>query len=145
MTTLLAREHVATRKLWWVGPVAIVSVALANSLIRTIAVAFFGVSGTFQYFQPAYIIGSTIFYLLLALLAFVLVSRFARRPLRTFRVLACVALLASFLTPVLALSGVMPIVGMSVPIFWTMMVMHSVSAVIVVGLLTTLTREQAEQ
>jgi Family of unknown function (DUF6069) len=145
MTTLLARERVAARKLWWVGPVAIVSAALANSLIRTIAVAFFGVSGTFRYFQPAYVTGSTIIYLLLALLAFVVVSRFARRPLRFYRVLAFVALLISFLIPALALSGVMPIAGMNMPIFWTMIVMHVVSAIIVVGLLTTLTREQTEQ
>jgi hypothetical protein len=39
----------------------------------------------------------------------------------------------------------MPIADMNVSIFWTMIVMHVVSAVIVVGLLTTLTREQAKQ
>ena len=88
MTSTLSREHVALRKLWWVGPLTIISAALANSIIRTIAVAFFGVPGTFQYFQATYIIGSTIMYLLLALIAFALVSRFARRPLRFYRVLA---------------------------------------------------------
>jgi hypothetical protein len=145
MTSLLAREHVASRKLWWVGPLTIISAVLANSIIRTIAVAFFGVPGTFQYFQVAYIIGSTIVYLLLALLAFVLVSRFARRPLRFYRWLALVALLVSFLIPAMALGDLMPIAGMNLPIFWTMIVMHVVSALIVVGLLTTLTRAQAEQ
>jgi Family of unknown function (DUF6069) len=144
MTSTLSRDQVALRKLWWVGPLTIISAALANSMIRTIAVAFFGVPGTFQYFQATYIIGSTIMYLLLALIAIVLVSRFARRPLRFYRVLALVALLVSLLMPALALGGLLPIPGMNVSIFWTMIVMHVVSAVIVVGLLTALTREHAE-
>ena len=143
MTSTLSREQVAVRKLWWVGPLTIISAALANLIVRAIAVAFFGVPGTFQYFQAAYVIGSTIIYLLLALIAFVLVSRFARRPIRFYRVLALVALLVSFLIPVMALGGLLPIPGMNAHIFWTMIVMHIVSAVIVVGLLTTLTREQA--
>ena len=140
-----SREHVALYKLWWVGPLAIISAALANTVIRTIAVAFFGVSETFQYFQVASVISNTIVYLLLALIAFALVSRFTHRPIRFYRVLALVALLVSFLMPVLALSGLLPITGMNVPIFWTMIVMHVVSAVIVVGLLTTLTREQTKE
>ncbi len=144
MASTQSSEHVATRKLWWVGPLTIISAALANSIIRTIAVTFFGVSGTFQYFQVTSIIGSTIIYLLLALLAFVLVSRFARRPIRFYRVLALVALLFSLLMPAMALGGLLPIAGMNMSIFWTMIVMHVVSAVIVVGLLTTLTREHAE-
>ena len=93
--------------------------------------------------QVAYVIGSTIIYLPLALTAFALVSRFARRPIRFYRVLALVALLISFLIPAMALGDLMPIPGMNMPIFWTMIVMHGVSAAIVVGLLTTLTREQA--
>ena len=131
-------DHLTLRKLLWVGPLTILIAAIANSIIRAIAVAFFGVSGVFQDLQLPVIIGSTIVYLLVALLAFVLVSRFARRPIRFYRVLAFAALLISFLMPALALSGLMPIAGMNVPIFWTMIVMHIVSAVIVVGLLTTL-------
>ena len=141
MTSMPSREHVALRKLWWVGLLTIVSAIIANFIVRAIAVASFGVSGTFPYFQAATIIISTIIYLLLALLVFALVSRFARRPLRFYRVLAFVALLVSFLIPAMALSGLMPIPGMSTRIFWTMIAMHIVSAVIVVGLLTTLMRE----
>ncbi|MBA2288677.1 MAG: hypothetical protein H0W02_24640 [Ktedonobacteraceae bacterium] len=143
MTSTITHEYIALRKLLWIGPLAIVSAIIANLIVRAIAVAFLGVPATFQYFQPAYIIGSTIIYLLLALIAFALVSRFARRPLRFYRVLALVALLVSFLIPVMALSGLFPIPGMNIHIFWSMIVMHIVSAVIVVGLLTTLTREQA--
>ena len=141
-STIMHESHgtIALRKLVWIGPLAIVSTIIANLIVRTLAIAFFAVSGTFQYFQAAYIIGSSIIYLLLALIAFALVSRFARRPIRVYRALACTALLISFLIPALALSGLMPITGMTLPIFWTMIVMHIVSAVIVVTLLTTLTR-----
>lgn len=145
MISTITHENIALRKLVWVGPLTIISAVIANLIIRTIAVAFFGVPGTFQYFQAAYIITSTIIYLLLALIAFVLVSRFARRPIRFYRVLAFVALLISFLIPVMALSGSLPIPGMSETIFWTMIVMHIVSAIIAVALLTTLSRGPAKQ
>ena len=142
MASTLPREHVAPRKLVWVGPLAIIAAAIANLIVRTIAVTFFGVPGTFQYLQAPYVIGSTIVFLLMAMLAFVLVSRFARRPIRFYRILALVILCVSLLSPVMALVGLFPAPNMSLPIFWTMIVMHIVSAIIVVGLFTTLTREQ---
>ncbi len=143
MSSTTLREHVALRKLIWVGPLTIFITIIADLLIRTIAVAFFGVAETFLDFQAPMIIGGIIVYLLLALIAFVLVSRFARRPIRSYCILAFVALCISFLTPVMALVGRLPAPGMNLTIFWTMIVMHIVSAIIVVGLLTTLTREHA--
>ena len=104
---------------------------------------FSGIPETFQYLQASYIIGSTIVFVLLALLVFVLVNRFARHPIEFYRVLAFVVLCISLLSPVMALIGLIPAAGMNLSIFWTMIVMHCVSAVIVIGLLTTLTREQA--
>jgi Family of unknown function (DUF6069) len=140
MTSILLREHIALRKLLWVRPLTIVCVTIANLIIRTIAVSIFGVPETFQYLQAPTIIGSTIIFLVLA---FVLVNRFAQRPIHFYRILALVALCISFLTPVMALVGLFPAAGMNLTIFWTMIVMHIVSAIIVVSLLTTLTREQA--
>ncbi len=143
MTSTITHKYRAPRKLLWIGPLAIVSAVIANLIVRAIAVAFFGVPGSFQYFQATYIISSTIIYLLLALIAFALVNHFAHRPIRFYRALALVALLISFLIPAMALGGLLPTPGMNVHIFWTMIVMHSVSAVIVVGLLTRrLPREQ---
>jgi len=141
MASTLLREHVALRKLIWVGPLTIVSTIIVNLIIRTIAVSSFGVPETFQYLQASYIIGSTIVFVLMALLAFVLVNRFARRPIQFYRILAFVVLCISFLSPVMALVGLFPAPGMTLSIFWTMIVMHTVSAIIVVGLFTTLTRE----
>ena len=141
MASTLLREQVALRKLIWVGPLTIVFTVIVNLIIRSIAVSIFGVPETFQYLQAPYVIGSTIVFLRVALLAFVLVNRFARRPIRFYRLLAFVVLCISFLSPVMALVGLFPAPGMTLSIFWTMIVMHLVSAIIVVGLFTTLTRE----
>jgi hypothetical protein len=141
MTSTMLHERIALRKLVWVWPLTVVITIIVDLLIRSLAVAFFGVAETFQSFQPATIISGIIVYLLLALLAFVLVSRFARQPLRFYCWLALVALCVSFLTPVMALLGLLPAPGMNLHIFWTMIVMHIVSAAIAVSVLTTLTRE----
>ena len=141
MASTLLREQVALRKLIWVGPLTIVSTVIVNLIIRSIAVSSFGVPETFQYLQAPYVIGSTIVFVLVALFVFVLVNRFARRPIQFYRILAFVVLCISFLSPVLALVGLFPAPGMTLSIFWTMIVMHTVSAIIVMGLFTTLTRE----
>lgn len=142
MASIPLREHVALRKLIWVGPLTIVTTAIANLILRTIAVSVFGVPETFQYLQAPSVIGSTIIFLLVALLAFILVSRFARRPIRFYRVLAFIVLCISFLSPVMALVGLFPAPGMTLSIFWTMIAMHLVSGIITIGLLTTITREK---
>ena len=141
MASTLLREQVALRKLIWVGPLTIVFTVIVNLLIRSIAVSIFGVPETFQYLQAPYVIGSTIVFLLVALLAFVLVNRFARRPIRFYRILAFVVLCISFLSPVMALVGLFPAPGMNLPTFWTMIVMHTVTAMITVSLLTRLSVE----
>ncbi len=140
-TRPISRPGVAMRKLVWVGPLTIVVAALVNLVIRTIAVAFFGVPAGFTYLQAPFVIGSTVIFLVLTLMAFILVGRFARRPVRFYRVLAVVALFVSFLNPVMALAGLFPAPGMNLHIFWTMILMHTVTALITVSLLTGLAVE----
>ncbi len=137
-TRSTSQPGVALGKLFWVGPLAIGASILADLLVRTIAVAFFGVPDRFVYLQAPFIIGSIAFLGVLATLAFALVARLARRPVRLYRLLAGVALLVSFLNPIMALSGRFPAAGMNIHIFWTMIVMHCVAALIMVSLLTLL-------
>jgi hypothetical protein len=132
------QKAAAPGKLVWVGPLIIIVAAIVNMVIRAIAVAAFGVSDSFGYFQANYVIGGTVTYLLLAFLAFVLVARFSQHSVRDYRGLAVGALVVSFITPVLALTGLFPAEGMTLTIFWTMMVMHTVTAIITISLLTTL-------
>jgi hypothetical protein len=136
-----SRKGFALRKLVWVGPLTIIVAVLVNLVIRTIAVAFFGVPDGFTYLQAPYVIGSTVVFLLLALVAFVLVGRVSSHPVRTFRIVAGVALFVSFLNPLMLLAGLFPATGMNLHIFWTMIVMHTVTAIITVSLLTTLAVE----
>lgn len=136
-----SQQRFALRKLVWVGPLTIVVTVLVNLVIRTIAVAFFGVPNGFTYLQAPLVIGSTVVFLLLALAAFILVGRFAHRPVRFYRILALVALFVSFLNPIMLLAGLYPAPGMDLSIFWTMIVMHTVTAIITVSLLTTLAVE----
>jgi hypothetical protein len=137
-------SRVALRKFVWVGPLTIVLAALVNLVIRTLAVAFFGVAERFVYLQAPFVIGSTLVFLVLALLTFVLVGRFTRHPVRIFRIVAGVALVVSLLNPLMLLAGVFPATGMTLPIFWTMLVMHGVSALITASMLTTLAVKPVE-
>lgn len=141
MTNPMQQEHISLRRLWWVALLTILVASLVNVSISAISVAFFSISATFVFLHPEHVIGNTVGFLLLTILAFVLVGRFARRPMRMFRILAVVALFLSFLKPLAALTGLLPIAGMNVSIFWVMIAMHIVSAFIAVGLLTTLARE----
>jgi hypothetical protein len=140
-----SQQGFAIRKLLWVGPLTIIVAVIANLMVRTIAVTFFGVPDGFMYLQAPVVAGSTTIFLLLALLAFILVDRFARRPIRFYRILALGALFVSFLNPVLALAGLFPVPGMNMRIFWTMIVMHCVAAIVTVGILTTLAAEGRER
>src|SRR5690348_14818805 len=126
MASIQTCEQVAIRKLVWVGPLLIVAAVMTNVLIRFVAVTFFGVPEAFEYLQIPSVVSSTVVFMLMALLAFVLVGRFARRPIWFYRRLAFVLLCVSWLSPVMALLGLLPAPHMSVTIFWTMMVMHTV-------------------
>ena len=138
------QERVAIRKLVWVGPLTIVLAVVVNLVVRSFAVSFFGVSLSFLYLQVPVISITTVVFLTLALLVFVLVGRVSNHPVRSFWIVGGIALVVSFLNPLLQLAGHwLPATGMNLPIFWTMIVMHCVSAFIAVGLLTTLAVERA--
>lgn len=142
-TRSTSQEKVAIRKLVWVGPLTIALAVALNLVVRSLAVSFFGVSASFPYIQVPVIIITTVIFLVLALLVFVLVGRVSNRPARNFRIIGGIALVASFLNPSLQLAGHwLPATGMNLPIFWTMIVMHVVSALITISLLSTLAVEQ---
>src|SRR5258708_19625982 len=137
-TRSASQQGFALRKLGWVGPLTLIVAVLVNLLVRTIAVAFFGVPDGFPYLRAPFVIGSTLIYLLLAFLAFVLVGRFARRPVRIYRIVALIALFVSFLFPVQPLTGPFPAPGMNLPIFVTMIEIHTLTPTHSPTLLTTL-------
>ena len=129
----------AIRKLVWVGPLTIVLVVLVNLVVHSFAISFFGVSSSFPYVQAPVIMITTVVFLGLALLIFVLVDRVSNHPVRNFWIVGGIALVVLFPNPLLQLAGHwLPATGMNLPIFWTMIVMHCISALITISLLTTL-------
>ena len=143
-------EKVALRSLGWVGLLAAVLSVAANAVIRTIAKAAFEVPdgfqpftfGQFTFVTVAGVAGATL------VLGFLggLFNKAGRpiqraRPIRSFRRLAVGALVLSWI-PALGLLAGRPYPGTTVQSVGTLMVMHTVTAVITVGLLTTLGRER---
>ncbi len=144
-------ERIALSRLWWVGLLAAALSVAANAVIRTIAKAAFDVPdefqpfafGQFTFLTLAGVAGAT---LVLAFLGGLIrragraVRRFSR-PIRTFRRIAIVALVLSWL-PDFGLLAARPYPGTTIQSVGTLMFMHLVTAAITVGLLTTLGREK---
>jgi hypothetical protein len=76
----------------WVGPLTIVLAVVVNLVVHSFAVSFFGVSASFPYVQAPVIIITTVVFLVLALLVFVLVGRVSSHPVRSFRIVGGIAL-----------------------------------------------------
>lgn len=138
-------EQVAYKRLLWVGPLAGLSAAVANAVVFLIASAvgampLIDVSGltgqgpitmsavALESFVPA----------LLATAVFALFGRFTRRPVRNFRVLATVLLVLSF-------AGPLNIPEAPTVMIASLLIMHVVAAVLIVGVLTTLAREDRRE
>jgi hypothetical protein len=68
-----------------------------------------------------------------ATIVYALVGRFARRPVRVFRVVAAVVLVLSLVPP-------FTITGAPISMILALELMHVIAAVVIVGLLTTLAR-----
>ena len=127
----------ATRsRLLWVGLLAAMVAAAANSLVRAISVILFDIPPDFQPLTLGPVVISSVVGALGATVAFGIVVRFARRPIRLFRTVAVVVLLLSFLNPILALPEA------SLQTILTLEFMHVVVAAVSVGLLTTLARSE---
>ena len=136
-------ERVVISRIWWVGLLAIVASAIANVIVRELGAALGTIPQEIMFFQVPGIIGSTAVQVGLGIIVFALLARFARHPIRTFTIVAIVALLLSLTNPVFAALGLIPLgVSIGADTVLTLMVMHIVAGVITIGLLTTLTREQ---
>lgn len=134
-------ERVVWRRLLWVAPLAIVAASVANLIVLRTAVALFPSVGQFPMLGTAQVIASTVVYLLLATVVFVLVGKLSSRPVRQYRIVAVVALLLSFGAPLSAGAGFMPGASADAVTVITLIVMHVVAAAITVPLFTTMAVE----
>ena len=124
------------RRLLWLGPLTVVASILGVLVVRVIAVAVLRPDPmpiSLSWALPSLF---TAVLATAAVVVFGLVARFAKNPLRTYQIVAFVALLISFL-PDLGYAG-SRIPGASWPVALFLMLMHVVAWAICVSMLTRL-------
>jgi hypothetical protein len=133
----MSASSIQLKKLWWVGPLTILSSIIGVLIVRMIARMIL---------QPPYAPGLemimipivlTLVLCTAAVLVFALVGRFAKNPVRTYIIISFVFLIISFLPDIAAASMRMP--GAGWPYSITLIIMHVVAGAITVLMLTRLT------
>src|SRR5262245_44367334 len=98
-------ERVAGGRIWWVGLLAIVVASIVNVLIFVVAsamgVAFVMPPEMGGAVGVGMVVGSTAIGIISATVVYAIVGRFARRPIRLYRIIAAIALILSFANPFL--------------------------------------------
>lgn len=131
-------EHVAFKRLLWATPLAAVAAAVGNAVVYFVASALGAMPQDFvvQGSGPitlAPVVLSSLIGAAGAAVIFAVVVLLSRHPIWTFRIVAVVALVLSFVTP-------LTIPGAPLSLILTLELMHVVAAVIITGVLTTLAR-----
>ncbi len=130
-------ERVAFGRLLWVGPLAGVIAAAAHAVVYLVAFAAGAIPQSIEIpnaggplsFTP--VVFNSFVPALVGALLFALLGWLTGWPARNFRVLATVVLVLSFATPFTIPSAPLAMVA-------TLLLIHVVAAVVVVGILTTL-------
>jgi hypothetical protein len=135
-------ERLSLRKFLWVAPLTLVAAIIANEVLYAIVAALIPSVGQWPMAGPIQILFSTLASLIVGSIAFALVVRFSSRPVRTYWIVATLALILSFAGPISVGAGFAP-PGQPIPdtpTVITLMVMHVVAYVITVTLFIRLTR-----
>lgn len=126
-------KHVPWNRLWLAGLIAVVGSIIVNTIIRLIALAVLSIPTTFMALStPIIVIAFTFVGTLGALGVFALMNRFARNPIRLFRIVALIAVILSFIPTLLLFFNPME----NVAGIYTLLVMHITTYLICVGALT---------
>ncbi len=138
-TNLPPAEPVTRGRIWWVGLAAVAIATLVNGLVRAVALAVLVVDPGFVPLQSPAFLPFTIIGGGAGVLVFALLAWRARRPITLFWIVAVVVLLLSYL-PDLGLLNMMP--GANAATVGALMLMHTLTAAILVGALTIFTRRR---
>ena len=134
----MSASSIQLKKLWWAGPLTVLSAIVGVLIVRAIARAVL---------PPPYAPGLAIIMLPIILtlvlctggvLVFALVGRFAKKPIRTYVTIASIFLVISFLPDIAVVSAPMP--GAGWPYSITLMIMHVVASFVTVYMLIKLTQ-----
>jgi predicted Co/Zn/Cd cation transporter (cation efflux family) len=126
------------RQILRAGVLAIAVAIVANLVVRALIMAVVELPENFPPLQPGSIIFFTVIGVAAATLVFALVNRFARNPVRVFRIVAVIALVLS-LIPNLSLMvnpANAPFPGGTPQAFAVLSIFHIVAAIVSIWILT---------
>lgn len=127
-------KRLTWKRLLLLGLLAIIGSVLVNTLLRILALALLPIPAGFIQLQiPMLIVVFTVIGTLGAFIVFALINRFARNPLRLFRVVASVVLVLTFIPDLLLLSS--PTANLASVA--TLIVMHIATYLVCVGVFTS--------
>jgi hypothetical protein len=135
----MSATSVELKKLWWAGPLTVLSAVIGVLIVRVIAMALIAppyAPGLAMAMVPIVL---TVVLCTGAVVVFALVGRFAKNPVRTFTIISAVFLVISFLPDLMV-----PSMGAAMPgATWgyaiTLMIMHVVAGFVTVYMLIKLT------
>lgn len=133
----MSTSVIQLKKLWWVGPLTVLTAIIGVLIVRTIAMSILP-----EPYAPglAMIMLPIVLTLILctgAVVVFALVGRFAKKPIRTYLIISSLFLVISFLPDIAVASA--PFAGAGWPYSVTLMIMHVVAGFITVYMLIKLT------
>jgi hypothetical protein len=116
---------------------AAVAAVVVNVLVRALAIAVFDIPEAFEHLALRAVIVSTLVGVIAAALVFAIVKRRAVNPVRTFTIIAVVALVLSLAAPLsVGLQDPPEYPGTDAAAVGTLMLMHVLTAAIVVLVFT---------
>ena len=114
---------------------AAVAAVVVNVLVRALAIALFDIPDAFEHLALRAVVVSTLAGVIAAALVFAVIARFARDPVRTFTIVAVVALALSLAAPLsVGLQDPPEYPGTDAASVGTLMLMHALTAAIVVAI-----------
>ena len=119
----MADEDVSIWRLLWVGPLTVIASLAAVLIVRIAAFASVELNGDYPPLTPTGLSIFTTFFVSLAVFVFAVVIKTARTPIRTYRRIAIVALVLSFI-PDLFLPGQEGVPGATWNAAIVLMIMH---------------------
>lgn len=145
MTTLTTNEQIDKSKIWSTGLAAIGLSLVANLVAYFLLNAVLDLPSPAEFppLSPAAIGIITVLFTFLAVVAFVVVVRVAKRPLRTYRIVATVAFILSIIPNIISAinpaAAPFPFPVVSASGFLVLIVFHVIAYLIMVWSLTTKT------
>lgn len=133
----MSTSSIQLKKLWWVGPLTVLSAIAGVLIVRAIARAILAPPYAPGLDIIALPIGLTLVLCTGAVVVFALIGRFTKNPIRNYLVISIGFLLISFLPDIAAVSAPFP--GAGWPYSISLMIMHVVAGFITVYMLIKLT------